>query len=111
MKNLEELKIEADQIRSQVGEGQRLRWPKPFRMRVLEAVKEFGDCKFVAKNIGLAYQTIMAWKPADKKPSFKEVEVVEEPNISGLTLAWGKSLEVRGLSFEQFASLLREGLL
>jgi len=109
MEKLEELKNEAVRIRSLVVAGQRLRWPKPFKVRVLKAVDEFGDAKAAAKNIGISFQTINKWKSKTPKPIFQEVEIIENEN--SLVLSWQGGLEVHGLSFAQFTKLLREGLL
>ena len=112
MENLEDLKNKALRIRASVGENRRLRWPKPFRKLVMEAVEKFGDHKFVAKKIGVSHQTIRNWQaPVPKTQSqFREVDIVEN-SPSSISLRWEGGLEVQGLSFEQLQSLLREGLL
>ena len=110
MKNLEELKVEAEKIRSQVAEGRRLRWPKEFKTRVLEAVAASGRLGEVAKAIGLSQQTIRKWL-ALNEPTFKQVEVIEEEVSTDIVLFWSTGLNVHGLSFNQLSQLLREGLL
>ena len=114
IKNLRE---EAQRAR---GEGQIVRgfrWPKKFKEKCI-LVQETGfPTRELSKQIGVTEKSLKKWyeiresksKPASK---FKEIKILKDNRSEGLIVIGARrGCEIRGLSFVQIASLLKEDVL
>lgn len=114
--DIKEVEEKSKEIRAKYDGKYHVKWPRDFKQSILQLQDEGVSVDKISKATGIARQTIMNWRPGNKNGStakkFKQVSVKNDSKSEdSLILSWSGGLEVRGLSFEQFSLLLKEGLL
>jgi len=109
--DLQELRKQADDIRSQKSIGKKVYWPASFRNKVADLVIAGHSPNTLSSITQIAVSTLYTWKKrktAESKKQFKQVKVIEDTTLD-LTLTWQAGLSIKGLTFNQIKELLTEG--
>ncbi len=111
--DLQELKKQADDIRSQNPTTKNIFWPKEFKKQTVDLMNEGHSANSLFRVTGISVSTIYSWKASKalkKKKQFKQIKVVDK-ETKGLSLFWESGLSIKGLAFSQLKELLKEDLL
>lgn len=123
MKNqLQYLKSKAEELRPlNLNSDQKVAWPQNFKQEVIHLIKQHSlSHTEVSKAIGISPSTVYSWLNGKnkKKDSFKKVKIADQETSSITTLPlkeisvhWDIGIHIKGLSFEELESLLKQGLI
>lgn len=111
--DIQELKKQAEDIRSQNPTTKSIFWPKGFRQQAVDLMNEGHSAHSLSRLTDISVSTIYSWKASKslkKKKQFKQMKIIDK-ETKGLSLFWESGLSIKGLSFPQLKELLKEGLL
>ncbi len=110
---LQELKKQAEDIRSQNPTTKCIFWPKEFKNQAVGLMNKGHSAHSLSRLTDISVSTIYSWKASKslkKKKQFKQIKVVDK-ETKELSLFWESGLSIKGLNFSQLKELLKEGLL
>lgn len=108
---IKDIKNRSIEIRSQSEGKYRVKWPKDFKIMVLNLLDSGENIASICKATGISQPTIDRWSSAAKtKKNFREINLKDD-TPTGLTLRLPGNIEVHGLTFNQIGELLKRGIL